>query len=308
MPIISVIIPTRNRADRVQKAIESVMTSCNDLLQAEIIVVDDGSTDATESLVRAYPVKYIRGFAEGVSIARNTGLREATGKYIAFLDDDDAWPENNLIRQIGLLEENPQFGAVCSQVVLTDSNLENYSAPYPTPPFQSGWMFHEFLSYIPQVGSFLVRREVVDAVGGFECDLQGGEDWDWALRIARYCQIGFVPEVALLWRLYGVARVDTAENRRYEDIAWRRYKDVMRVARRYIKSDSLKGWIKTQRIILKHKGYYTPLFMGCSIQHIRNGDIRQSLRCGWLALRVSPLHMVSYIVRTVVRRMQSVPG
>jgi glycosyltransferase involved in cell wall biosynthesis len=300
-PLISVIIPTRNRAALVQKAIESVMASCNGMFQAEIIVVDDSSTDATESIVRAYPVKYIRGPSDGVSTARNTGLKEATGRYITFLDDDDAWPEHNLTRQVRLLEENPQFGAVCSQVVLTDSNLTIKSNPYPTQPFQSGWMFQDFLRYIPQVGSLLVRREVVDAVGGFERSLQGGEDWDWALRIARYCQIGFVPEVALLWRMYGVTRIDSTENRRYEDIAWRRYKDVMLVAHRYIKSDSLTSWIKAERIILKHKGHYIPLFMDCSTQHIKNGDIKQSLRCCWMALRVSPPHLASYIARAFVK-------
>jgi glycosyltransferase involved in cell wall biosynthesis len=304
MPLISVIIPTRNRAALVQKAIESILASQSALLQAEIIVVDDGSTDATEATVKAYPITYLRGPGKGVSIARNTGLKAATGAYITFLDDDDLWPANNLEQQIRLLEANPQFGAVCSQVVLTDDTAASTSARYPNPPFQSGWMFPDFLSYIPQVGSLLVRREVVAAVGGFEAGLQGGEDWDWALRVALHCQIGFVPEVALLWRMHGAARVDGAGNRRPEDITWRRYTDVMTVAHRYIKSDSLQSWIKMQRIILKHKGHYIPLFMDYSAQYLQSSKLNRALRCCWLALRVSPPHLATHIARAITKKLR----
>lgn len=304
MPRVSVIIPTRNRAALVQKAIESIIASCTDTLQAEIIVVDDGSTDTTESVVRAYPIKYIRGPGKGPSTARNIGLKEATGTYITFLDDDDLWPANNLAQQIKLLEENPQFGAVCSQVMLTDDNAGNASARYPNPPFQSGWMFQDFLGYIPQVGSLLIRSEVVKAVGNFEPELQGGEDWDWALRIARYCQIGFVSEVSLLWRIHGATRVDGAGNKRHEAIAWRRYTDVMLVAHRYMKSDSLKTWMKMQRIILRHKGHYIPIFTDYASQYLQNGNLTRSLYCYWLALRVSPPHIASHLLRTLVRTLQ----
>jgi glycosyltransferase involved in cell wall biosynthesis len=304
MPLVSVIIPTRNRADLVRRAIESVLASCNTTLQAEIIVVDDGSTDQTASVVQSYPIKYIRGVGKGVSTARNTGLKEATGTFITFLDDDDAWPENNLSLQIKILEEGPEFGAVCSQVVLTNNDLTSYSSPYPAQPFQSGWMFEDFLSYIPQVGSLLVRREVVDTIGGFEPGLHGGEDWDWALRLSRYCQIAFAPEVALLWRMHGATRVDGAGNKRPEDITWRRYTDVMLVAHRYTDRSSLNGWIKTQRIILKHKGHYVPLFIDYANQYLQSGNLNRALGCCWMALRVSPAHLASHSGRAFMRQVR----
>lgn len=299
MPLISVIIPTRNRVKFIKRAIESILENCTDSIQAEIIIVDDGSTDGTDSVVKAYPIKYICGPERGVSPARNVGLKDATGTYITFLDDDDAWPENTLARRIKFLEENPQYGAVCSQVVLTDEELTNYSPPYPIQPFKSGWMFQDFLSYIPQVGSLIVRREVIEAVGDFEETLQGGEDWDWALRIARHCQIGFIPEIGLLWRIHPTPRVDGAGNKRPEDIAWRRYKDVMLVAHRYAKSESLKSWIKNQRIILKHKGHYIPLFMEISIQYLQSGKFMHALSCGLIALRISPPHLATYFARSL---------
>jgi glycosyltransferase involved in cell wall biosynthesis len=304
MPLVSVIIPTRDRPTLVRRAIESILASCNETLQAEIIVIDDSTTNQTAEVVQTYPIKYIRGPRKGVSMARNAGMQAATGALLTFLDDDDAWPEHNLAQQIRFLEENPQFGAVCSQVVLTNEDLTSYSNPYPTQPFKSGWMFQDFLSYIPQVGSLLVRREIADAVGGFEPELQGGEDWDWALRLARLCQIGFITEVALLWRMHGAARVDGAGNTRPEDITWRRYTDVMLVAHRYTSRNTLKSWIKTQRIILKHKGHYIPLFMDYAAQYLKKGKHNRSARCYWLALRVSPPHLASHFVRTLARQLR----
>jgi GT2 family glycosyltransferase len=168
-------------------------------------------------------------------------------------------------------------------------------------------MFDSFLSYIPQVGSLLVRREVVEAVGGFEAELQGGEDWDWALRIARHCQIGFVPKVALLWRMHTIVRVDGAGNRRVEDITWRRYTDVIKVARRYTPRSSLPSWLKAQRIILKHKGHYIPLFIGFAQTYARAGDMMRALYCYWLAVRVSPLHVASHNARALTRSARHNP-
>jgi glycosyltransferase involved in cell wall biosynthesis len=304
MLLISVIIPTRNRAFFVQQAIESVLACSNEIFQTEIIVIDDGSTDSTPEIVQTYPIRYILGPAGGASVARNIGIRASTGHFITFLDDDDAWPANNLIRQVNFLEENPQFGAVCSQVMLTDDGFTQYAGPYPSQPFQSGWMFNDFLRYIPQVGSLLVRREVVDAVGSFDTSLQGGEDWDWALRIARHCQIGFVSQVALLWRMHNASRIDGAGNKRAEDITWRRFTDVMHVAHRHIMKESPLNWLNTQKIIFKHKGHYIPIFMGYSFQYFQKCDIRASARCYWLALRISPLHVASHLARVLIRSIR----
>lgn len=303
MPLVSVIIPTRDRPALVKQAIESVLASCNEVLQAEIIVIDDGSTPIA-SIAQEYKLRYLRGPAKGVSAARNAGMQAATGTYITFLDDDDRWPAHNLLHQMKVLDENPQFGAVCSQVVLTDEHGENFSPPYPNPPFQSGWMFTDFLNYIPQVGSLLVRHDVAKAVGDFDPDLQGGEDWDWALRLARCSQIGFVAEVALLWRIHNTARIDGVGNRHVEDITWRRYTDVMDVAHRHIPSNSPQSWLKKQRLLLKHKGHYIPLFKNYALQYIHKRKVKQSIICYWRAIRISPVHMVSHTIKTLVRHIR----
>lgn len=306
MAPISVIIPTRDRLTLVQQAIESILSNGNESLQAEIILIDDSATDETRALAERYPVRYLRGPGAGVSAARNVGLRTATGAYITFLDDDDTWPAHNLTRQIALLDESPQYGAVCSQVVLTDEGGTITSPPYPNPPFASGWMFDAFLSYIPQVASLLVRREVALSVGDFDPELQGGEDWDWALRLARTYQIGFAPTVAVHWRMHTTARFDGAAARPVDDIAWRRYTDVMDVARRHLGQSQGLGWAKRQRALLKQKGHYIPLFTQYGMAYAHNGKYRRAARCYWRAVRISPLHMLSHAAKTLLRQVRRV--
>jgi hypothetical protein len=145
---------------------------------------------------------------------------------------------------------------------------------------------------------------VVQAVGDFNELLQGGEDWEWALRIARYCEIGFVSQVVLLWRMHGTTRVDGAGNKRAEDIVWRRYTDVMQVAREHITSATEKSWATRQRIVLRHKGHYIPLFMNLGAQHAQSKHWQRALHCYWLALRVSPPHVASHLARNVLNAMR----
>jgi glycosyltransferase involved in cell wall biosynthesis len=98
-PVFSVVIPTFNRAAFVTKAVDSVLRQT--FSNCEILVVDDGSTDSTGDVLRSYEdrIRIVHQANSGVSSARNTGIREATGKWIAFLDSDDEWRENYLARQ-----------------------------------------------------------------------------------------------------------------------------------------------------------------------------------------------------------------
>src|SRR5262245_24547581 len=102
MPLVTVVIPTHNRAGRVRSAIESVLHQT--YADFEIVVVDDASEDGTENTVRGVldpRVRYIRhAVARGDAAARNTGIRNSTGEYVAFLDDDDEWLPEKLRFQV----------------------------------------------------------------------------------------------------------------------------------------------------------------------------------------------------------------
>ncbi len=124
MPAVSVIIPTYNSAHFVVEAVESVLAQTwQDL---EIVVIDDGSTDETAAVMTRFgpPVRYIQQRNGGVAVARNKGIRESSGKYIAFLDADDTWLPEKLEKQIELLEKDQDARACYSAYSSVSSDLQ----------------------------------------------------------------------------------------------------------------------------------------------------------------------------------------
>src|SRR6056297_2960635 len=117
MTRVSVIIPTYNRAKTLLRAIDSALAQTIDDL--EVVVVDDGSTDNTESVLAAYDDPRVRPVIhetnQGANVARNTGLEHACGEYVAFLDSDDEWHPAKLERQLAVLEERSSdwIGVYC---------------------------------------------------------------------------------------------------------------------------------------------------------------------------------------------------
>src|SRR5690349_3602213 len=107
MPKVSVIIPTYNRAQFIARAVDSVLEQT--YKDFEIIVIDDGSSDNTQEILKAYEgkIRYVYQQNKGISAARNRGIQEAKGEYIAFLDSDDVWKPEKLSVQVAILDVNP---------------------------------------------------------------------------------------------------------------------------------------------------------------------------------------------------------
>ncbi|MCP4711182.1 MAG: glycosyltransferase family 2 protein, partial [Planctomycetes bacterium] len=110
--LISVIIPTFNRANYIEEAVNSVLSQTYDAI--ELIIIDDGSTDNTRQLLSEYgdELRYYRQDNQGIAAARNRGVTHATGDYLAFLDSDDIWMKDKLQRQMAVLEQIPQISVV----------------------------------------------------------------------------------------------------------------------------------------------------------------------------------------------------
>lgn len=298
MQTVSVVIPTRNRAEMVQEAIASVLAQQTAELALEVIVIDDGSTDNTAEVVRRFPVKYLVGKGQGVSTARNIGLAAATGEFIAFLDDDDAWSAGYPGLQTRVLNAHPEYGAVISQIMMADENLRPTAGPFPEEPLTAGWMFDAFLYYVPCVASAVVRASVMRDIGGFDATLRGSEDWDWMLKIAKRYQIGFVPEVSMLVRQHRKGRVFLKENE--EDMLWRRFTDTMSVYWRHTHKLPLQKQIKLQRRFWKLRGWYVPFFMQIAATYAGDKNIKKASKSLLLAARASWLHTALYLYRSRV--------
>jgi glycosyltransferase involved in cell wall biosynthesis len=191
-PAVSVIIPAYNRADSIRHAIDSVLAQSMD--DFELIVVDDCSTDDTVAVVNAMGDPRIRVLRHDTNrraaAARNTGIRAALGKWVAFLDSDDAWLPDKLKLQWQSLENGPEdVRAGCTGYHLIDGDATFVKVPQ--------LVTHQdmFMGCDLSPGSTLmVRRDVFDEVGFNNEDFVRYEDWDWALRYTAHYRMGVLPQ------------------------------------------------------------------------------------------------------------------
>lgn len=180
-PLISVIIPTYNRAKWLPRAIDSVLAQ--DDAAHELLVIDDGSTDDTAALMARYrQVRYYQHPHKGVSAARNHGIRAAKGSWLAFLDSDDAWAPNKLSTQRAALQQNPQYN-VCH----TDEIWYRHGVrvnPMQKHQKSGGDLFERALALcLISPSSIMVHKTIISRIGGFDEQLPACEDYDLWLRI-----------------------------------------------------------------------------------------------------------------------------
>jgi glycosyltransferase involved in cell wall biosynthesis len=164
-PKISVITPAYNAEKYIGDAIKSLHQQDYDNL--EIIVIDDGSTDTTAAICKTLGVILIRKDNSGISAARNAGLKAATGDLIAFLDADDLWYDYKLKNQLELLKKSPTTSFVLGLTTAVDKDGLIITEP----------------QFILSLGTSLLKREVYEKIGGFDEELELGEDIDWFLRV-----------------------------------------------------------------------------------------------------------------------------
>ncbi|MDY6880299.1 MAG: glycosyltransferase family A protein [Thermodesulfobacteriota bacterium] len=183
MPLVSVIIPTFNRAQKVVRAISSVLFQT--FSDYDIIVVDDGSQDNTEASVARFhgPISYIaRSTNRGVSAARNRGVLRSTGPLVAFLDSDDYWLPEKLAIQTAFMESNPGTD-ICQteEIWLRKGRRVNPKKRHLKP---SGDIFEPSLKLcLVSPSAVMMRRSLLDKVGLFDEQLPACEDYDLWLRI-----------------------------------------------------------------------------------------------------------------------------
>ena len=182
-PVASVVLPTYNRAWCLKSAIDSVLDQ-NDQ-RSELIVVDDGSTDNTQQLVATYGerLRYIRQDNRGVSAARNTGIRAASGALIALLDSDDEWLPGKLSTQLDFFKAHPE-ALICQTEEIWIRNGVRVN-PGKRHRKQSGMIFESSLALcLVSPSAVMIKKALLDDVGLFDENLPACEDYDLWLRIA----------------------------------------------------------------------------------------------------------------------------
>ena len=188
MPKVSVVIPTHNRANYIAHAVESVLDQT--FRDYEIIVINDGSTDNTQEVLKKFEdkIKLLHQENKGIAQTRNRAIQESTGEYIAFLDSDDYWMPEKLDQQVRILDTHPKVGIVYSRMPIVDKQ-GNKIGMKPAGP--SGRNFRELLEIWGDLptSTVMVRRSCFEKAGLFDTALHTMEDIDMWIRIARFYDI-----------------------------------------------------------------------------------------------------------------------
>jgi glycosyltransferase involved in cell wall biosynthesis len=186
---VSVVIPSYNSGRFVTEAVDSVLAQRRSA--AEILVVDDGSADDTRQRLAGYggPVRYLYQQNQGVSAARNLGVRVASGELIAFLDADDVWHPGKLETQVAVLERRPDLALLGTETFawpVGEMPVANEKADRAVEMVP--WRRLAVKNYFT-TSSIVVRRAVLERAGPFDSKLQGPEDYDLWLRVAELAQV-----------------------------------------------------------------------------------------------------------------------
>jgi len=215
-PVVSIIIPAFNAQDSIRETLDSVLAQTYRNL--EIIVVDDGSTDATAEIVHRYEPHvryYYQQNSGGCAVPRNNGISRSTGQFICFIDADDIMLPKRVARHVDFMEHHPEVG-------FTFCDYRNFDDQGPSPsshfetcprlwPLLNGRRNHvlerpcELLvrENFGIAGSLFVRRRVLDLAHGFEPTLRACEDFHLYYRLARRSPVAVINEVGMMRRLHG---------------------------------------------------------------------------------------------------------
>ena len=232
-PLVSVVMPAYNACTYLDQAVRSVLDQ--DYPHAELIVVDDGSVDGTAEQAEQYGprVRVLRQKNRGPAAARNLAIRHAKGSLIAFLDADDVWLPGKLSAQVAELQRHPEVGLVFGKFTRWESKADgSFDAPPAPDPVDPGvplvaphsnWIYNELLlDNIVHIITAMVRRELIEEIGGLDEGLPTGEDYDLWLRLSRRCRAHKLNRTLAYYRIHSasITRVPRPENNEYRAL-WR---------------------------------------------------------------------------------------
>lgn len=277
MPKVSAIITTFNRADYLKKAIESVLNQT--FTDFELLILDNSSTDNTESVVKSLGdnrLRYIKHKPLGISQARNLAVRESTGKFISFLDDDDIWLPCKLEKQLEVFERGDKdLSLVYGGFVKINAAGKKVGIHKPV---LRGNILRELLwqkdDFTGSASNPMIKKSVIDNLGGYDEQVTTGEDWELYLRLAEKDKIDFTSEFVALIRTHSGPRLGDKleETAQLEIKVLQRYGYIFDTAKRL-------------------KSFYNQKLGG---KYIRIGQVGKGRAYILNAIRLNPINVVAY--------------
>lgn len=274
-PKVSVIIPSYNATRFVKTTIDSVLAQT--FQDFEIVVVDDGSTDNTKEVLQDYgdKIRYLYKENGGVSKARNYGIENAVGKYIAFLDADDVWMPEKLEKQVELLEANEEIGLCYAATQKVDEEL-NYLSSISANAYKD---YTESLLLNLNIvagscSSAMVRRDIISQTDGFDSKFSTYADWEMWLRLSLLTKFAPINEELVKYRIVAGSMSSKPEVTK---------RDALGVLEKFFNLPNLPEKYKR----LKNKAFSNNLMI-VSGEFLHNRNFGESLSCMWQGLKLYP--------------------
>jgi glycosyltransferase involved in cell wall biosynthesis len=276
------VIPTYNRGKHIIETLDSVFAQT--FKSIEVIVVNDGSSDDSADVLRPYSesgqIQYIEQANAGPATSRNRGLAEAKGEFVAFLDDDDLWPNDKLEWQVAVLKSDPDLLAVYGSFTLLGKEHIKWVDFDTSPP---GMIREELCrgNYVGSPGVALIRTAAVRTIHGFDVSLKGPEDWDLWIRLSETGQSRFINRAALLYRVH---------EKSVSGDYWSMYTQSMHVVRKHYGSAGQRAQYRLACDFVKTfvvNGYFETLH-----KSRRAGSFLQVLRCILMAALIDPIRVL----------------
>ena len=298
---VSVIIASFNAGKYIKECVESVLKQA--YKEKEIIIVDGGSTDNTFQeiegfgddfrLIKLRMEEYAlkgRDFSYE-SFHRNTGIKNASGDYFVFLDGDDLLGEEKLQLQVKMLQENPSFGMVYSDLYYCDEKGNNIELLSKKMKLYSGKIFSRLIkgNFIP-VHAAMLPRTTVEKVGGFDENIGGSSDWEMWLRTSAYYEVGFIDKPLVKYRMHG------------SNISKKRYWRAMQTEVTIEKLLTMPGSYNNLRISMSQKAYLN-YKAGCNYYFLN--DKGKSVSSFLKAIINNPFYLKAYVF--LLLRLINVP-
>ena len=306
-PLVSIVIPTYNRANLIGRAINSVLAQT--MKYFDLIIVDDGSNDNTQQVVLSHTderIQYLRHeHNQGQNPALNTGVRAARGQYIAFLDSDDEWLPEFLERVLSRFREDENLGAVYTRAY---ESLPSGRMVEGFPFHLEGSVYREALAqgYLSYMITIVVKKECLDQLGPFPFDPEFAvcQDDDFCFRIAKLCRIGLIPETFAIIHSDGGNERLIANKVAYADGWWKLinkfHVDILQecgkgvLARHYFKGAML--YLKSGQIRRAHDALILARRTSASVRYV-----------GFEMLARLPFALLAiYLIRRLLLRLRSI--
>ena len=306
-PLVSVVIPCYNSARYLAETVESVLAQT--YARIEVILVDDGSTDATPEIARSYPVQYVYQANRGISAARNTGVVHSRGEYVQFLDHDDRLLPTAIEVGVKYLEERPECAMAIGEhrYIQADGTAIGYSHKHAVGRDHYAELLEH--NFIETPCSVLHRRSALDLTGLFAEEVQGAEDYELYLRTARQSPV-LTHDVAVAeYRLHDANTSGNAERMFMVSL------EVLNMELPYVQGDRerLRMQRRGVRFVQREFGRrLTRELIGNRQQSEDNrrkiGVLWRNYRAGWMAVMVSrllPARLVNWLIMARVHPHES---